>query len=434
MRRHFAVASPLSVWPITSALAPSLTFSSLHQSTSTKQNHNAAKDDEILSILDRSIPLHHHHQSSTNKNDKINTTNKKTKIDKSTLSSSSSTSPNPLVKFLDFDILKPNVAPTSFSYICPPKWTTLVAEVVQTHFGYQVQKNQSQQNISSSSSSNLARRPELFLQSFVHTSFLRDYERKKIQNDLIENRPESAKNNNKKVNDDDEDDGVASKDDVVVEEVDCSMARLAEIGGAILQYSCTVIAPLMSEETELIPHQQQQQQRNSSGLKKNMTTKKNLEEFSVFPLQPTFISSKNETENDNDLVKNSDADTNTTELSAFIRATFASPSVSMTNLQILQRSVVGQSADHNLSLICFNVWKTSDLVLTDAGIYGLRDAMRSSSKEKLKVPPLPMPAAAMNVRAMVGAVYLNFGLEEAVMFCQKHVICHAVSMMHKERQ
>lgn len=84
--------------------------------------------------------------------------------------------------------------------------------------------------------------------------------------------------------------------------------------------------------------------------------------------------------------------------------------------------------DHALSLVCFNVWRVSDLVLTDAGIFGLRDALRST-QERIRVPPLTMPAAASNTRALVGAVYLNFGLNRAVSFCQIHVLAHAVEFV-----
>ena len=48
--------------------------------------------------------------------------------------------------------------------------------------------------------------------------------------------------------------------------------------------------------------------------------------------------------------------------------------------------------DHPLSLVCVNTWKCGELVLTDAGIYGLRDALRANARDKIRVPPLPMPA------------------------------------------
>jgi hypothetical protein len=369
-------------------------FASILSSTTTLRFQSSSTPDvDLLSVLNEAV------QQNTNMNSKE--------------------SQNKLELFQHFSILQPKPAPASLPYLLPPRWVNIVTDTVEEHFGYQlVQKSitateeevfksaeQSSQKTEESQPKRKVPRPELFLQSFVHPSFLRDYEKRKFM---------------KSENDNDE-------TTTQVENIDRSMTSLAEVGEKVLQYSILVIAPLLVNDENTGVHQ------NYSS--KPKTTKQH--DFVVFPIQPDFVDRTHEQENKSSSKKK--------ELSVFVSKTFCDPQQTQKNVNELSKAI---SSDHALSLVCFNVWKTSELVLTDAGIYGLRDALKVNAATKksvnlevgqtggrnitqtvMKSPPLPMPAAAMNVKAVIGAVYLNFGSDEAVRFCQMHVLCHAVRMV-----
>lgn len=453
----------------TGLFGTSLRFSSSSTTKQQTKHRTSNEDDDIVSILNDTIPS--------------SSTSTATRIKQGNIAPSSSSS-TAATRFLsDFSILHPKTKPKSLPYLCPPKWIHFVADTVESHFHYQIAPSSisnagetKTNSISKKDEKKKAPRPELFVQSFVHPSFLRDYEKRKFQQQQQEEQQRDPERQHYSNEDELGSDGI----DIQDEDMDtASMASLAEVGSAVLQYAVTaVLSPLLPDLVEVEkfvtssnkkqhPQQQSDDEEDIDGTQANdneggdddnkwdqmygnprrqrqgktaPSSPNNPEaaiDFAVFPLGGDFFGDH--------LLSSSSCSSSSSSSSAsaaskkqrlsmahfnnFAVKTFASPQAAMKNNQTLASAI---SSNHNLSLICFNVWKVSDLVLTDAGIYGLRDALRSSSKDKLKVPPLPMPAAAMNVRAVVGAVYLNFGLEEAVKFCQIHVVSHAVTMMPKQ--
>ncbi len=274
---------------------------------------------------------------------------------------------------------RPLVRPVALPYLLPPRWVGAVAALLVQHFDIRLPGAQAgtEDAVASAAATNAksfnrtanrprtsatAKRPELFLQAFVHPSFLRSTA-----------------------------DAGSGEDGAAVAGGaghgkqpfrDRSMDALADIGTAVLTMTSNALASDMKTAPE-------------PGMKSSAS-----------------------------------ATTTATSSSITLCVGDTDPEVS-TSLQEQKnnsRLLSAACEDHALSLVCFNVWRTADLVLTDAGIFGLRDALRST-RERIRVPPLTMPAAAASVRAVVGAVYLNFGLEAAVEFCQVHVLAHAVEFV-----
>jgi hypothetical protein len=361
--------------------------------------HSSPQQD-LLSILSEAIPAPSSSRTKT----------KEKRSTKSPLNSRNvSSSPTIESIYQNFSLVSPKAQPANLPYLCPPKWVNLVADTIESHFNFQIAPSSSTNAAETKTINKKAPRPELFLQSFVHPSFIRDFERRKFQQQQqqIQSQIDETKNHNEEQD----------------EMPDSSMDSLAEVGQSILQYSLVLFSSLMP-----VPSSSSLSSSQNSATNKDQQ-KENLIDFSVFPVAGEFVISMLKASEINPEEKlTMPEQLSVRHFSSFASKTFASPQVSATNQKTLTQAV---TSDHNLSLVSFNVWKVSDLVLTDAGIFGLRDASKASTREKLNIPPLPMPAAAMNVKAVVGAVYLNFGLEEAVKFCQKHVIPHAVNMMPK---
>jgi hypothetical protein len=93
----------------------------------------------------------------------------------------------------------------------------------------------------------------------------------------------------------------------------------------------------------------------------------------------------------------------------------------------LEASLLAAAADDaRLHALAANIWRTADLILTDDGVAALRDAFRA----KRPAPPVvAAPAAAACVRALVAAVYLNFGLEAAMCFIEQHVVSQTMRLV-----